>query len=485
MFVGRDRYLEQLSDQYRDVVRTREGRFVLVRGRRRVGKSRLVEEFLRREAPLAVYFTASRQPQEVELGAFAEALRQSDLPDADVLSEQPPASWEAALTTVATLASSTGPMVLVIDEFPYLVEGGDALAVEGTFQKLWDRVLQRLPILLVVIGSDLSMMRALTEYDRPLYGRPTKTITVRPFSPFEVADMLELEGRDALEAYLIVGGFPFVVGSWKIGETLASFLERSMSDPTSPLIVDGERALAAEFPPGVQARTVLMAIGGGERTFTALGRATGISQTSLVRALATLTDEKRVVAVDSPLSAKPSREKRYRIADPYLRFWVTFIQPALPEIERDLGGRAATRAFERWPDYRGIAVEPVVRESFERLLAHESTRDDVYVGRYWTRTGSTEVDLVLGSSKSAPTPVAAVGSIKWRESKPFDRRDHDDLARAASLVPGASNHTELVGVSATGFSSAGLDREIGPDDLLRAWDPGFTAAATSGRRGPP
>lgn len=486
MFVGRDRYLEQLTEQYREAADTGTGRFVLVRGRRRVGKSRLVEEFIRRDVPRAVYFTASRQPQGPELEAFADVLRRAGLSDADPRDDdQAPASWEAALYMFAALVPSDRPTVLVIDEFPYLVEGGHGLAVEGTFQKLWDRVLQRLPVLLVLVGSDLSMMRALTEYDRPLYGRPTKTLTVRPFSPFEVASMLGLDARDALDAHLVVGGFPFVVGSWKDGDDLASFIERSMSDPASPLIVDGERALAAEFPPGAHARSILTAIGGGERTFTALGRATGISQTSLARALATLVDEKQVVAADSPYSAKASREKRYWIADPYLRFWIAFVEPSLAEIERDLGLRAAGRVLERWPDYRGVAIEPIAREGVERLLAYGASREGVYAGRYWTRTGVTEIDLVLGSRPTAPTPVVAVGSIKWRETRPFERRDGDELIRGSASVPGVSSDTELIGVSATGFSSSGMDREIGPDDLLQAWDPSWIAAVTSGRRGTP
>ena len=484
MFVGRDRYLAQLTEQYREVADTGTGRFVLVRGRRRVGKSRMVEEFIRREAPAAVYFTASRQPQAAELEGFADALRRAGLADGDV--DGAPATWEAALYMLAGLVSRDTPTVLVVDEFPYLVEGGHGLAVEGTFQKMWDRVLQRLPVLLILVGSDLSMMRALTEYDRPLYGRPTSTLTVRPFSPFEVASMLGLGAREALDAYLVVGGFPFVVGSWKDGDDLTSFVERSMSNPASPLIVDGERALAAEFPPGAHARSILTSIGGGERTFTALGRATGISQTSLARALTTLVDDKQVVAADSPYSAKTSREKRYWIADPFLRFWVAFVEPALAEVERDLGLRAAGRVLERWSDYRGVAIEPIARDGVERLVAYASAPGEgVYAGRYWTRTGATEVDLVLGRRPTAPTPVVAVGSIKWREAQPFGRRDGDQLIRASAAVPGISGDTELIGVSATGFSSSGIDREVGPDDLLRAWDPSWIAAVTSGRRGSP
>lgn len=471
-FVGRERYLGKLEEQLADVMQTGEGRFVLVRGRRRVGKSRLVDEFLRRASAPSLYFTASRQPPAAELAAFAHELAASDIPGADVTaSMSAPDSWADALDAVAALASTAGPLVVVIDEFPYLGEGDDGLAVEGAFQKAWDRKLQGLPVLLVVIGSDLAAMRALADYDRPLYGRPTATIAVRPFSPLEVAELTGLEGRAAIDAYAVVGGFPFVAGSWRRSDTVASFLERSMTDPSSPLIVDGERMLAAELPPSVPARRVLSAIGGGERTFTGLSRAAELQHTSLSRALETLVDDKRMVAVDSPLSARAARNRRYRVADPYLRFWLTFVEPALPDVERDRGELAARRILERWPDYLGGAVEPIVRESVERLLPDERFGTGTYVGRYWTRTGTTEVDLVVGERPTAPTEVSCLGSIKWRARKRFDRRDTDALAQSAAAVPGASAKTRLVGVSAAGFTTSGLDIELGPDDLLAAWAP--------------
>ena len=99
---------------------------------------------------------------------------------------------------------------------------------------------------------------------------------------------------------------------------LMDYLGQAVSDPTSALLVSGERSLAAEFPSDAQARTVLTAIGSGERTFTNIGRAADIPQGSLNRSLTTLV-AKRIVAVDEPLSTKPgSKDKRYRVADPYL-----------------------------------------------------------------------------------------------------------------------------------------------------------------------
>jgi len=93
-----------------------------------------------------------------------------------------------------------------MDEFPYLVEQVPSL--EATLQKVWHRYLGEAPVLLVLIGSDISMMPALTEYDRPLYGRPILEIVVEPFGPHETAEMLGFSAADAIDAQLVLGGFP-------------------------------------------------------------------------------------------------------------------------------------------------------------------------------------------------------------------------------------------------------------------------------------
>jgi uncharacterized protein len=473
-FIGRQSNLDVLADELDQVVEQRAGRFVLVRGRRRIGKSRLVEEFLRRASIPTLYFTASRQHRTAELGAFAEALARSDIPGADLFAASRADTWEAALTGVAALVGQSGPTALVIDEFPFLAEDDrDRLALEGTFQKVWDRTLQHLPIMLILIGSDLAMMRALTDYDRPLYGRPTRTVNVRPFSPLEVSELTGLEGRAALDAYAIVGGFPFVAASWRKGEAIARFLSRSFTDETSPLVVDGERILNAEFPATTQARQVLTTIGSGERTFTAISRTAGINHATLTRALDLLVKQKQVVASESPLSGRRQRDRHYYVADPYLRFWLRFVRPELPNIERGRGKEAARWTIERWPDYRGRAIEPIVRRSIEQMLPDDRLGDGFYAGSYWTRSGSVEIDLVITDKSSAPAEVRAVGSIKWRDRKRFDRRDADALIEASAAVPGVTAGTRTVGVSATGFAGdSGVDLEFGPEDLLRAWSRG-------------
>jgi uncharacterized protein len=472
-FVGRRGYIATLETELERVRQTGRGRLVSMRGRRRVGKSRLVDEFLRRGAhpPVPyVFFTASRQPLARELELFAQDVARSDLPAAAAVRGGGVAfeSWDGALTFLATAASGT-PQVIVIDEFPYLVEQDPSL--EATLQKVWDRYLREAPILLVLIGSDISMMSALTEYDRPLYGRPTLEMVVEPFGPQETAEMLGLPAAEAIDAQLVLGGFPQITQEWRPGMSMWEFLEEQLSNPTSPLIVGGERTLSAEFPEEARARQVLATIGSGERTFTTIQRRAGIHETTLQRALAVLVGQKRMVSAERPLSSRASKETHYAVADPYLRFWLRFVGPHMAEIERDRGDLVVAGIREGWSAYRGRAVEPLVWESIFRMLPDERFGDAQYVGGYWTRKADVEVDLVGAEEKVRPRRVAFVGSIKWRARTPFDGRDLGRIAAQRDEVPGTDEDTVLVGVSREGFDQQGrgLDAALVPEDLLKAW----------------
>ena len=167
-FIGRQHELELLNRLLGRAIgggRTgRPGRAVLIRGRRRAGKSRLVEEFIERAGVPPVFFTASGQPSvEADLALFAEAVLESDLPDAGLFLSQAPGTWDAALRLLARCLREDRPSVVVLDEMPYLIKIDTGF--EGTLQKIFDRELSRKPALLICVGSDLAMMEALNKTD--------------------------------------------------------------------------------------------------------------------------------------------------------------------------------------------------------------------------------------------------------------------------------------------------------------------------------
>ncbi|HEX4724288.1 MAG TPA: DUF234 domain-containing protein [Pseudonocardiaceae bacterium] len=474
-FVGRQHELRILQDELTGITAAsdddRPGRCLLVRGRRRVGKSRLIETFVDRAGVPSLFFTATGAATASELERFRQDAQESPLPARDLLVAGDPNDWSDALRLLAAALPDATPCIVVMDELPYLMDEGHTF--EGQLRRAWDRYLSRKPVLFVLIGSDLAMMEALNSYQRPFHQRGREMV-IGPLNPLDLADMLGLDPADAFDAALVTGGLPLICGDWRPGQDLWDFLDQSLTNPTSPLLVSAERSLAAEFPEHTQARAILTVIGAGERTFTNIAKAAGgLAATSLQRSLLTLTD-KRIVAADLPLSTRPSKDRRYRIADPYLRFWLRFLAPAMAEIERGRGDLTRQRIRRDWTAWRGRTVEPLVREALARRLPDDDLPAAPAIGGYWTRTNDIEIDIVGADRGPTAGTLLFAGSIKWLERSPFDHRDLATLFRHRAAL--TSEPLPAIAVSRNGFSCDGLDARYGPNDLIEAWrHPGHPA----------
>src|SRR5690349_5938454 len=207
MFVGRRTELSLLTKRIDHVTRTGTGLAVAVRGRRQVGKSRLVQELCNRSGLPYLYFTAVKGASVTESTAqFLADLTESDLPNDRALLQSTPApgGWGDMLRVLAGTLPDR-PCIVVLDELPWLTEQDNTL--DGQLQVVWDRLLSRRPILLLLLGSDLHMMHRLTAYDRPFYGR-ADNLVLGPLNLAETAAATGLAGSDAIDAHLITGGLP-------------------------------------------------------------------------------------------------------------------------------------------------------------------------------------------------------------------------------------------------------------------------------------
>lgn len=466
-FIGREHELSALRAVF-DEVRAhvgspRPGRCVLMRGRRRIGKSALAEEFARRERAPELYFTAAGASAAAELEQLLDDIAQSSLPGRAVFEEVVPQNWNGALRLLADAVPDDEPSIIVLDEVPYLMERVDAF--EGLLQRAWDRYLSRKPVLLLLIGSDLSMMEALSGYDRPFHQRGTEMV-VGPLNPAEIAAMLDLEASEAFDAALVTGGLPLVCSEWPPGAAVWDFLAQALDNPVSALLVSAERSLTAEFPPQALARTALGAIGSGERTYSNIARAAGgISHSTLSRASELLIDKGLIVG-ELPLSLRPSKERRYRIVDPYLRFWLSFLEPTMHLIERRRGDLALQRIQQQWTSWRGRAVEPLVRDALARLLPDGRLPAAPAVGAYWTRSNDVEIDIVGADRAPIARRLLFVGAVKWLNTS-FDDHDLAVLLRQRSRL--TDELLPVLAVSRSGVTCEGLTASYGPGDLITAW----------------
>lgn len=474
--VRRDKLLAQLSAQLDEVRRTGRGRLLSVRGRRQVGKSTALTMFVDDENVPYLYTTGVKGlPASRQRGSAAQDARGSrrPLPDADLLFGNAPATWTDLFAKVA-LAARSGPVVVVLDEFPWMTESEQTL--EGELQVQWDRLLEELPVLLVLVGSDVAMMARLSEHDRPLFGRLTP-ITVAPLDPVEVADALGARSAtEVIDCCLITGGYPRLVSSFAQASSARRFVHESLLDEHSDLVVTGRLVLDAEFADAEAAYRVLSAIGGTETARPGFNDVvSAISDpdqrhaagTATTRALALLSGPKNLVRIDVP-SGSPAntRLRRYRISDGYLRFWFRFIERAVDDIGRGRTDLARSRFDRGWASWRGRAVEPIVHEGLDRLAAVDPRLAGVNsVGAWWNRDNGTEVDVVARGEAG----VLALGSVKWRGAGTFTRRDVAQLARQRAVVPGAADARLIAVVAESSSPVPDVDATFTAHDVVQGW----------------
>jgi len=474
-FVGRRRELAELKGILGRVQlgHDRPGQAVLMLGRRRVGKSRLVQEFLDSLDIPTFFFSADRAPSDEAILLFAAEGARSNLPGAALFAEQAPTTWDGAFRLLAAALPRDKSAVFVIDELPYLMD--DQMIFEGALQRAWDRELSKLPVLFIGIGSSISMMERINSHDRPFHQRAT-IMRVDALNPADLAEMLNLEAVDAFDAYLVTGGMPLLAADWQLGALLSDYFRDSLTRSTSPLVVSAQLSLAAELDSDGATRTISSAIGQGQKEYSKIISAVGgdFAPATIDRRLTDLI-EIGAVAKELPLSCKAAtRVARYYISDPYLRFWFRFIEPYLGLIDRGRGADVAGIVNKAWTQWRGRAIEPIVREAILRMSPETLGISGMHqnVGSWWTRTNSAEVDIVIADRPKPPAnQILGIGSIKWTSS-PFDNHKLTELERAAIQVPGFNpTSTTLLAVSQAGFT-AGLPktvRRFTPDDLLAGW----------------
>jgi AAA+ ATPase superfamily predicted ATPase len=482
VFIGRRSELSLLGKRIEHITRTGTGLAVAIRGRRQVGKSRLVQELCDRSGLPYLYFTAVKGASVTESTTqFLTDLTESALPnDHGLLPSTPSAGgWGDMLRLLAgTLPDQ--PCIVVLDEVPWLAEQDDTF--DGQLQVVWDRLLSRRPILLLLLGSDLHMMQRLTAYDRPFYGR-ADNLVLGPLNLAETATATGLTGSDAIDAHLITGGLPGILLRWPTGTPAENYLRDECADPASPLFAVPEQSLASEFPNPDVARRVLEAVGGDARTFANIAGAAGsrdaaVSSGTLSPLLRQLTDDKQVLIADQPLSTSSGKPALYRVADSNLRLYLAILRDVHNLTRRGRPDTGYTLLQNRWTSWRGRAVEPLIRASLEQATTSGALPwpGAHTVGGWWNRQFNPEIDLVGADRAPVASQIYFCGSLKWLGT-PFDARDLHQLQEGARRIPGFDPaHTGLVIVtrSGTNLPSGIVDAVWGPDDVVRAWQAGGT-----------
>jgi len=430
-FLNRTIELQTLKEAWREP----GANLVLVWGRRRAGKTRLLGEFA--AGKRAVFYGATQQSSAAELVGLSESARRALQPSGtDLLALGDFTSWDVALDYLAEQAADKR-LLVVLDEFPYLI--GSEPALPSLIQRFWDHRARDTRLMLVLCGSAQSAMLDLQAASAPLYGRIDRRLQVRPFAYREAALFTPgLSPAELASVYGTLGGMPVYLSRWRTGQGRDANVRRLFGDASSPLVEEGEFVLTSELPEAAGYFRILHGIATGHRTFNALRE---FAAMDIKRQLDRLL-ELGLVLREVPATEDPARSKRviYRIGDNFLDFWFRFVFRRRADIARGLGREVVDRMIlPRLNDHMGEIWEEMCRDFVRRRAAQGALPVPVSsVGRWWNRDKSVEVDVVGLDGRK----VVLAGSVKW--SRTAGRAELRRLQAAVEALPDRAEHVQLV-----------------------------------------
>lgn len=421
-FVNREQELDLLSRWWE----TRGPRLAVVWGRRRVGKTALIQHFA--EGRRAVFHTGSRRPVQDELRTLSQAALEI-VGDRD-LALNPFRDWADALESLARAARSE-PLLVVLDEFPELAEVAPELP--SVIRALWDGIGSGSKFRMVLCGSAVRTMEAMREERAPLYGRIDLSLLVHPFRPHEASAMLSaLRPADRALVWGIVGGVPLYLQWWDQRRSVRQNIADLACRPGAPLLTEGQLVLATEAEAGDLARQVLYAVAAGRTKHNEIADSVRADPSRTLDRLVELRLLERMTPVTE--DERRTRRRIYRIADNFLAFWLGVLGPHLAEIERGLSAGILSVVVKGLDDFMGPRFEEAFRMHLRRMAERgELGPEVVAVGPFWTAAGEPgEIDAVVLAGRSREAVL--LGEAKWTK-----RVDGSaivrELERKATLLP--------------------------------------------------
>ena len=449
-FIGRVTELATLNAEY-----ARGSGFVVVYGRRRVGKTTLIKEFIKDKR--AFYFLATTESETQSRKRFASVLSRGM--KNPMLAKVTFDDWLDLFQLVAE-DHPDEEKVLVIDEFPYLVKTNPDFP--SILQNAWDELLKDHHVMLILSGSLISMMKKhALSYDSPLYGRRTAQIRLMPLSFTEVYATQKMSFENAVMQYAITGGVPKYMEFFQSEEPLMEQIQHVILSKDGFLYEEPDFLLNEEVQAPVNYFSVLKAISDGNHKLSKIGLAIGQETSAITPYLKTLMNlgfvTKRVPVTEK--NPERTRKGLYYVADNFIRFWFTYVYPFKGELE--LGNQQIvldqmTKDFRQ--KFVAFTYESICREIFAELCRNQQI-DFVpsRIDAYWCNDheDDTEIDVAAVDHKNRRI---FLGECKYHE-KPVDVAVYAALqekAMSPDLVKAFKDYEVMYGL----FSKSGFTERL-------------------------
>ena len=393
-FVDRQREFQELDQ----ILQEPGAHFVIVYGRRRVGKTTLLLEWVQQTGrPTSTGWPAARPPTPAAT-AWREPCGGGPTPTST--DPEPPRfdSWALLFEQMARMLADR-PLILIFDEFPYAVESDPSLP--SHLQAAWDHLLKDKPLTLILAGSHIGMMVDLLNYQAPLYGRITAQLPVDPLPFAALADFFpRYPAAERVAAYAVLGGVPAYLERFDDGQSLSANIRRHLFRRagmfrSEPLVLISDLVRETRTY-----EAVLRAMATGHHTPAEIAAVTGLTSSNLSPYLARLRDlgliERRIPATIPPDQRRTTTRSRYHLRDPYLRFYFP-----LHRAQPGAGGAGADR--------RPVGAH---QRAVPRLRRADRVRGPV-----------PRVDAGPGAGRALPFSPELVGS-HWAPRRAGGRRGH-------------------------------------------------------------
>jgi len=407
MFIGRERELDSLNKLYA----SDKFEFAVIYGRRRVGKTALINQFIKEKK--AIYFMGVESNAKQNLENLSKNILEygTDIQEATSF-----LSFQAALEYVFRMAEKER-LILAIDEYPYVARSFKSFA--STLQLLIDQYKDCSKLMLILCGSSMSYMEDhVLAYKSPLYGRRTAQLKLLPFDFADTCRYFrKFSDEDKALIYGIVGGTPQYLLQMDDRLSVEDNIKNTFLNPTSSLFEEPENLLKQEVREPALYNAIITAIATGASRMaeisTKVGENTGVCATYM-RNLLMLG----LINKETPYGEKASRKSIYIIDDNMFRFWYRFV----PENSSIIGRGAADLAYKRiepyLSDYMGKIFEEICKQYLWRLLLNgEAPVEFKELGRWWgtdpSTRSQTEIDVMGEQDKN----TALFGECKWTNEK--------------------------------------------------------------------